>query len=140
MKKRAPMFAVLLLLSACRKDEVNLCHVGCKPYTTEEPTLNAFTEIRAGKVVDDCLQLIVNYGGCSPDHDFDLYWDGGLSPSEPGTVTMVLHQLTEGAMCDAYLTDTLLFDLSLLAEAAPGLDSITVTTGEFSSITLSLDN
>ncbi len=139
MKKLAPLFALLLLVSACRKDDL-FSNADCKPFTTVEPTLNAFTEIRAGKVVDDCMQLIVNYSGCSADHEFDLYWDGGVTPTPPGTVQMVLHQLKEGIICQAYLTDTLYFDLSVLATTAPELDSITVTTGEFSAITLPLDN
>ena len=139
MKKLAPMIAVLLLLGACRKDDP-FRNADCQPYTTVEPILNAFTEIRAGKVVDDCMQLIVNYTGCSANHEFDLYWDGGLSTTNPATVTMVLHQLKEGIVCQAYLTDTIYFDLGGLAEAAPGLDSITVTTGDYSTITLPLDN
>lgn len=138
MKKLAPMLAVLLLLSACRKDDP-FRNADCQPYTTKKPTQDADTWIASGRVEGDCMQLTVHYAGCRPDHPFALYWDEKLPTTESGTVTMVLYQLRAG-LRDARMTHELHFDLSKMIDAAPGVDSITVAAGDVSSITLPLHN
>jgi hypothetical protein len=140
MKNLLAFLPLLLLLAACNKEDRLIRKADCQPYTTVEPTLNAGTSIASGKIVDDCMQLIVNYSGCSANHPFELYWDGEFSTTDAGDVEMVLYQIKDGVVCDAYITDTLYFDLSALRQAGSDVHNITVTTGPSSSITLPFDN
>ena len=130
----------LLLLAACSKEERLIRKADCQPYTTVEPALNAGSSILSGKILDDCMQLIVQYSGCHPDHPFELYWDGEFSATTPDNVEMALHEIFEGITCARSIIDTLYFDLSGLQQASREVNSITVSANEFSSLTLPLDN
>lgn len=140
MKNLWAFLPLLLLLAACNKEDRLIRKADCQPYTTVEPTINAGATILGGKILDNCMQVIVEYSNCSATDPFELYWDGQFSTT-PGSIEMALHNVFPGEIiCHMIQTDTLYFDLSALQQAASEVSSITVSTGEFSSITLPFDN
>ena len=140
MKNLLAFLPLLLLLAACNKEDRLIRKADCQPYTTVEPTLNTGATILGGKILDDCMQLIVEYSNCSATDPFELYWDGQFSTT-PGSIEMALHNVFPGQLtCPAEQTDTLYFDLSGLQQASSEVSNITITSGPSSSITLPRDN
>ena len=60
----------------------------------------------------DTLLVTVSYGGGAEDHDFTLYWNGITLRSFPGQIHVQLKHDANGDNAEAYLTETLRFDLS----------------------------
>ncbi|XAL97937.1 hypothetical protein OT109_10030 [Phycisphaeraceae bacterium D3-23] len=60
----------------------------------------------------DTLLITVSYGGGAEDHDFTLYWNGITARSFPGQINVQLKHNANGDTAEAYLTETLRFDLS----------------------------
>lgn len=66
--------------------------------------------IKEAKVVDNCLELTVAYGGGCVEQEPDLVWNGGLSKSLPPIANLKLHFHKEDN-CEALVTKTYAFDL-----------------------------
>ncbi|MFI4860961.1 MAG: hypothetical protein ACIAXF_09805 [Phycisphaerales bacterium JB063] len=62
-------------------------------------------------IEDGVLLVTVSYSGGAADHDFTLYWNGITARSFPGQVHFQLKHDAHGDMAEAYLTQTLRFDL-----------------------------
>lgn len=60
----------------------------------------------------DTLLVTVSYAGGAAEHDFALYWNGITLRSYPGQVHLMLKHDANGDTAEAYLTQTLRFDLS----------------------------
>lgn len=73
-------------------------------------------DLQGAHIVDGhFLQMEVGFSGCQPDHPFSLYMTGGFMESNPVQVNLVpVHDLAED--CDAYFTDTKVFNLWPLRE------------------------
>lgn len=69
-------------------------------------------------VIDDSLSVNVSYGGGCEEHLFTLCWPSqSFMESDPVQVSLQIWHGGEPDMCEAYLTDTLSFDLSPLKAA-----------------------
>lgn len=126
MKKLAPFFALLLLFSACRKDENLQRFSGCEPYVTTAPAWTDDCTVSSGSIQDDCLELVVSYGGGCQSHDFALYWDGMTLLTVPGRVQLSLLHNANGDLCEAVLTDSLHFDLTGIQDSSGGIASVDI--------------
>lgn len=69
-------------------------------------------------VEGDTLSVEVGYGGGCEEHLFSICWpDATFLESSPVQVNLEIWHGGEADMCEAYLTDTLTFDLSPLKAA-----------------------
>lgn len=139
MKKLAPIFALLLLLSACKKEELP-SNAACEPYTTVQSTWTDDVTLISGRIVDDCLELVVGYGGGCEAHEFALYLDQQVLQSTPGRITMALHHNGNADGCEAYLTDSLHFGLAGIQAATNGISSIDITATGATTLNVPFDN
>lgn len=64
----------------------------------------------------DTLSVVVGYGGGCETHLFEICWDQSFQESEPVQVNLEIWHGGTPDMCEAYLTDTLEFDLSPLKQ------------------------
>ena len=96
-------------------------------------------ERRLRAVEGDSLILDVSYsGGCSP-HDFYLLGDCGWQASANPQMEAILVHDGHGDTCEAYLTQTLRFDLSPLRNCGGLSDSLLITFADDSiSVTFAL--
>ncbi len=76
------------------------------PYTLDGATLEG-----------DTLFVDVSYGGGCETHTWELCWDGSFAQSYPVQVWVELGHDDHDDPCDAWISETLSFDLSPLAEA-----------------------
>jgi hypothetical protein len=67
------------------------------------------------KILGNILKLKVGYSGCNTktNDTFKLYWDGSLAKSNPAKAYLTIVD-TEPQACQAYFTQDLEFDISLL--------------------------
>lgn len=70
----------------------------------------------AAEVNGDTLFLTVSYGGGCAPHDFVLDWNGVLDPGFPVTARLSLWHDDHDDPCDAWLTETLRFDIKALRQ------------------------
>ncbi len=126
MKQLAPVFALLLLFSACQKEEDVQQFSNCEPYVTTASAWTDVCTVSSGQIQDDCLALVVSYGGGCASHDFALYWDGTSLLSVPGRVQLSLLHNANGDLCEAILTDSLHFDLTGIQDSTGGIGSIDI--------------
>jgi hypothetical protein len=68
-------------------------------------------------VSGDLLHIIVSYGGGCKKHQFTLFSTNGVYLSMPPQGDVFLGHNANGDMCEAYLTEELVFDLSPLMAA-----------------------
>ena len=74
----------------------------------------------AGSIIDSAaieggnLVLNVSYGGGCEEHEFELAWDGLVLESLPAQVSLQLYHNSNNDFCEAFLSETLVFDLSEL--------------------------
>ncbi len=65
----------------------------------------------------DILYVNVGYSGGCGEHDFDLLWDGSFQSAEDeDQVDLYLKHEGYGDMCEAYISTSLKFDLSVIKE------------------------
>jgi hypothetical protein len=103
-------FVCGLFLVACEKSKP--AAENCLALSTSPPKhLDEVIDLKA-TIEDDCLVLVVTYGGGCAEHDFELYWDGQQSLSLPGQITLQLGHDSHRDGCEALLSETLSFDLS----------------------------
>lgn len=76
------------------------------------------------RIENDCLKIDVEYSGGCEDHEFVLYQIYSMS-STKDPVLFLSHN-ANGDACEAYLTETLSFDLSSLQETGKNETSILV--------------
>lgn len=82
------------------------CDVDTDPLTV--------TEIRP---VKDTLEVDVGYGGGCEEHVITACWDGTFMESDPVQARIILEHDANGDMCEAYISETLTFDLTPMREA-----------------------
>ena len=64
----------------------------------------------------DSISIIVSYSGGCKQHTFEIIWSENLSDTEPPQTGMIiLHDANDDA-CEAYITETLTFSVSDLAD------------------------
>lgn len=69
-------------------------------------------------IVGDTISIPVGYGGGCEEHLFSLCWpDATFAESDPVQVTLELWHGGTADMCEAYIMETLTFDLTPLKEA-----------------------
>ncbi len=79
--------------------------------------LSADGLIQSASIEGDTLVLEVAYGGGCEEHIFDLFWDGGFLESSPVQAQLQLTHGGEPDFCEAFIMETLRFDLTPLREA-----------------------
>ena len=67
-------------------------------------------------VGDDTLEIDVGYSGGCETHEWTLCWDGQFMESDPVQVSLDLRHEANGDMCEAYVEETLSFDLQELRD------------------------
>jgi hypothetical protein len=73
--------------------------------------------LNSSEIVGSLLSLDVSYGGGCQTHHLDLVAWGGWQESEPVQVRVLLAHDAHNDMCEAWLTETLRFDLGTLRRA-----------------------
>lgn len=63
------------------------------------------------------LKLTVSYSGGCKEHDFALFGWSGFAKSDPPQAEVYLSHNANGDMCEAYITDEIMFDLLPLQHA-----------------------
>ncbi|MCF8372931.1 MAG: hypothetical protein K9H64_15020 [Bacteroidales bacterium] len=76
------------------------------------------------EILGDCIYVTVGYSGGCTEHDFMLgvVWPECGTPPVPPPVLYLCHN-ANGDLCEAYITETVTFDLSLLQQ----MDSTSTT-------------
>ena len=149
MKPLALLLCPLLLACAAVTTTAN----DDAPDTPEEEALPTITRVEPGtdideihcddfelgdvEIEDDVLKIEVSYSGGAEEHEFGLYWNGVMLRSYPGQIHVHLKHDANGDAAEAYLTETIEFDLTTLNQPVishihgPGEDnSATVQYGE----------
>jgi hypothetical protein len=68
---------------------------------------------------DNKIKISVSYsGGCKP-HTFSIVWDETITTDNPPGINLIISHNANGDMCEAYITETIVFDASDI------LDSLT---------------
>lgn len=78
-----------------------------------------FVEDDAGQSVwveGDMLFVNVGYGGGCQEHEFTMYWNGLWAESAPPQTGVRLIHDANNDFCEAYLSETLQFDLSSITD------------------------
>ena len=75
------------------------------------------TELGEPTVSGDTLSIDASYGGGCEAHEFQVCWDQSFMESEPVQVRLEVWHDANGDSCEAYLSETLLFDLAPLKQA-----------------------
>lgn len=90
------------------------------------------------------LVIDVSYSGGCEAHDFELIWPEVITMIYPPRYTVILNHNANGDMCEAYLSDTLLFDLSKyslgLTPDIMDLIDLTIINGSNGDESLNLNN
>jgi hypothetical protein len=86
-------------------------------FNPEDYPHDGFT-ISEVEIIDDCINIKVGYSGGCEEHEFVLgvVWPECGTPPVPPPVLYLCHN-ANGDMCEAYITETVTFDLSLLQQA-----------------------
>jgi len=126
------LFALLAcpLLLACASMTVSTSYDDDPEAPDAEPDRPTITETDPGTKIDeidsdayelgeieiegDVLKIEVSYGGGAEEHEFALYWNGMMLRSYPGQIHVFLKHDANGDTAEAYLTETLEFDLTTL--------------------------
>jgi len=118
----APTMAAVLCTAV-----VPFTYRDCTPTPSDPTPSNPSVEICTGNEIDeydleslsvdgDDLDIGVFYSGGCADHDFTLCWDGGWSRSDPKIVNLYLVHDGNGDTCEAWINETVTFDVSLIAD------------------------
>jgi hypothetical protein len=131
MNKTLPLALICILtLSACGPED----NPGGLPVDVPEPWStcsaddgmggldlggNFMDDVPENLSVDgDVLSVIVSYGGGCERHYFEMCWpEPSFMESEPVQVNLEIWHGGTPDMCDAYLTETLEFELDLLQQS-----------------------
>lgn len=81
------------------------------------PKKSAPFEIGKPRFKGDTLLLDVEYGGGCQDHVFTLYWDDRFKENVPLSASLVLIHNDNRDECEAWLSETLEFDLTLIKKS-----------------------
>ncbi|MBW1878179.1 MAG: hypothetical protein JRJ84_07445 [Deltaproteobacteria bacterium] len=99
----------------------------CTPTPTDPISGYPSVEICTGSEIDtydlesldidgDELDIGISYSGGCANHDFTLCWDGSWSRSDTKIVNLYLVHDANGDTCEAWISDDLTFDVSLIPE------------------------
>lgn len=72
--------------------------------------------INSVELEEDILKLSVSYGGGCKEHEFALIITNNFMESNPVQINVLLSHNANDDLCEAYLTEELLFDLTPLKE------------------------
>lgn len=121
---RALSLAPLILLTACdlieaiKPLEVPEALSDCQAADGDSYSYGGFdTGTSGGASIDgDTLSVDVSYGGGCEEHEWVLCWpDQSFQESDPVQATLdIWHGIDSDTVCDAYLSETLTFDLAPL--------------------------
>ncbi|MFH0842113.1 MAG: hypothetical protein V1903_05770 [Bacteroidota bacterium] len=64
----------------------------------------------------DSVGITVSYPGGCKQHTFEIVWSGTLSDTEPPQTGMIIIHHANGDACEAYITETLFFNVSDLTD------------------------
>lgn len=116
MIQRVLIVLALAFLGACSESGES-CQTGDAPVTVVS------TELRSHYV-----RLDLQYSGGCEDHDFAVWWSGGLvAPSDPPKVQLQLQHYDHGDSCEALVSRSLWVDLSPLHDVMIGSDRFLIS-------------
>jgi hypothetical protein len=75
------------------------------------------TDLANAAITGDTLTIEASYGGGCETHEFQICWDQLFLESEPVQVGLEVWHDANGDSCEAYLSETLSFDLAPLKQA-----------------------
>ena len=79
-------------------------------------TFGSFTSNKSYELDKDMLKLFVQYSGGCEDHEFLLIGPNGFLESMPVQINVLLSHNANNDLCEAYLSEELMFDLKPLKE------------------------
>lgn len=119
MKKWCPLFLIAMGLSACvlidnnedspnhTEERVRWIHPDLLPQWEQDPA-----DLNEASITEDTLHLSLSFSGGCATHRFDLLVLEGIMESAPPRAHAVLAHDDKDDACDAYLTETITFDLT----------------------------
>lgn len=106
------MFAMVMWIGSCKDDTLSCPNL---TINTIAPNISGDAySFQMVNVVNNCLHLIVSYGGGCANHDFEMRWNGALMESMPPQAQIVLYHNGNQDPCDAIRSEHLFFDLNEL--------------------------
>lgn len=93
----------------------------CRVLRTPNVYPNAPLTMNGVTIVDGCMKINVSYSGGCATHLFALTWDGDWIGREDLEVNLKLYHLSNGDLCEAWMTEAPGWDLSALQY--PGTNS-----------------
>ncbi|MEM7548514.1 MAG: hypothetical protein AAF363_02495 [Bacteroidota bacterium] len=114
------LLLVLIIAVSCNEDEepspnepgVSISQSQIPIDGTFEPRGSDPFRINSVEVENQNLLVEVSYGGGCKVHDFELIWPGVITLIFPPDFGVVLTHDANEDLCEAFLTDTLVFDIS----------------------------
>jgi hypothetical protein len=114
-------------------------HYGIKEYDVAESmsmaeigdlnTESAAVDILSAEIKGTSIQLVVSYSGGCAEHSFRLIGSAVLTKSLPPQRSVKLIHTNNGDQCKKMITDTLLFDVTPLANNASKDKSVVLNLG-----------
>lgn len=125
------LLILVIGLAACHKDDLSDCKaIQYDQDLYEKGPEDAGTQIMTYEIVDDCLELTVQYGGGCQEHEIGLVVGSWVYTLPPIAEAKLLHENNDP--CDALVTETLYFETESLTSgdvekiklAIKGLDEL----------------
>ena len=92
------------------------CEIGVPVFECPDGIMGDSIDVMGALLQGDALTLEVGYSGGCEQHDVGLCFGGGFEESLPVQGGLVLIHDSHGDACEAYITDTLTFDLRPYAD------------------------
>ena len=67
-------------------------------------------------ITEDSVKITVGYSGGCRKHIFEIIWNETLSSTIPSRTSLIILHNANGDMCEAYITETLVFSISDLTD------------------------
>ena len=112
--------ATLIVATSCDKKDtkINSDSRCLAPHIAmHDGTIGNDYDFKTVAVEEDCLAIFLQYSGGCETHDFELRWDESVNLSLPPIIQLVLWHNANGDQCEAYLADSLFFDLLPIQQA-----------------------
>ena len=114
-KLQMGLIAALALNLSCESKE-HVATDGTGTLIVCTPQYNDGYELASATVAGDMLTIGMSYSGGGASHEWELCWDGEVMESAPVQVRLTLGHNANGDSCEAIETDSVQFDISVLAD------------------------
>lgn len=127
MKKYFILLLIIAALVSCRKEEtegISSSEIILKSSSSEfqqlfsgiSPVESDPFDLKSITIEGDVAKITVAYSGGCRKHTFEIIWSESLTATNPPRTDLLIIHNANGDMCEAYITDTLIFNVSDFAD------------------------